>query len=66
MEDLYKTGLPQIVIEQGSDMEIAVGADAIEEWLVETIGPEWWTEMYRGEVLWDEVIKRYWRVRGIS
>jgi len=67
MVELNKTRpVPQIVTKQGSNMEIAIGADAIEEWLVDTIGPEWWTEMSRGEVPFDEAIKRYWRVRGIS
>ena len=66
MTEPSRTGLPNVILERGIDMEIAVGADAIEEWLVDTIGPEWWTEMYRGEVPWDEAIERYWRVRGIS
>ena len=63
MTEYPKTGLPQIVIKQGSDMEIAVGALAIEEWLVETVGPEWWDEMWRGDVPWNEAIERYWAKR---
>lgn len=67
MTEPSRTGLPNVILERGIDMEIAVGADAIEEWLVETIGPEWRRyDMYRRYVPWDEVIKRYWRVRGIS
>ena len=67
MTELNKRGLPNIIVEQGSDMEIAVGALAIEEWLIDKVGPEWRRyDMYRGEVPWDEAIKRYWRVRGIS
>jgi hypothetical protein len=54
------TGIPHVVHEQGTDMEITIGAHVIEEYLQKKFGPEWWKKMYRGDVPWAEAVKMFW------
>ena len=63
LEPVSNIGVPDTVLEHGTNIEIEIARAAIEEYLQDELGPEWWRKIYRGDVPFDLAIEYYWSKR---